>query len=294
MTINDLSVRGDREEGRPAVSFVLPAFNEEENIVSAIAETVKAAERSCSVYEVIVVDDGSGDRTAELVRDEAERNPAVRLVSHEFNKGYGQALRTGFTAARLDFVFFTDSDNQFDMEELPLLLHWTDRCDVVAGYRKVRNDPPVRKLNAWCWNRLVRFLFCVPVRDVDCAFKVFRRSALSGLDIQSRGAMINTEIMVKLARSGSSVVEVGVTHLPRTAGTPQGAKPRVVLRALMEVMVMYPELTRLSARAPRGVPSNPTANGRAVDHEAGDGGRSEPDDDHRGASASRDGVAQVA
>jgi glycosyltransferase involved in cell wall biosynthesis len=289
MTVTESNGRRDRDEGRPAVSFVLPAYNEEENIVSAIAETVKAADRACSVYEVIVVDDGSEDRTAELVLEEADRNPAVRLVSHEFNKGYGQALRTGFTSAHLDFVFFTDADNQFDMEELPLLLAWTDRADVVAGFRKVRQDPAMRRLNAWCWNRLVRMLFYVPVRDVDCAFKVFRRSALSRLDIQSRGAMINTEIMVKLARSGSSVVEVGVTHLPRLAGTPQGAKVKVVLRALLEVVAMYPELSRLSAHAQR----------RALRH-APTGGSTAPEADYaegnerRSAGAHREGVAQVA
>ena len=230
---------------RHSVSFVLPAFNEEGNITKAIERTVTVASRYCSAFEVIVVDDGSSDRTAELVSECADLHPEVRLVMHDSNRGYGSALRSGFSDAALDFVFFTDSDNQFDMDEFPLLLAWADQADVVAGYRRVRQDPVMRRLDAWAWNRLVRALFYVPVRDIDCAFKLFRRRALVAIEIESRGAMINTEIMVKLARQGSAVIEVGVTHLPRTAGSAQGAKPAVILRAFREVTTMYPRLSRL-------------------------------------------------
>jgi hypothetical protein len=145
----------------------------------------------------------------------------------------------------MDFVFFTDADNQFDLDELPLALAWADHADVVAGYRAVRRDPVVRRVNAWAWNRLVRVLFYAPVRDVDCAFKLFRRGPLADIQIESRGAMINTEVMVKLARAGCRIVEVAVTHHPRTAGRPQGAKLRVILRALREVAMMYPQLGKL-------------------------------------------------
>ncbi len=240
-----------------AVSFVLPAFNEEGNIGKAIADTVAIAAKHCSAFEVIVVDDGSSDRTAALVSEAAQRHPEVLLVEHATNLGYGQALRSGFAAARLDYVFYTDADNQFDMNELPLLLAWADRADVVAGFRRNRRDPFVRRANAWAWNRLVRALFFVPVRDIDCAFKLYRRQPLAAVDIESCGAMIDTEIMVKLARGGSSIVEVGVTHLPRTAGTARGAKLRVILRAFGEVWRMYPCLSRLA-------PAHPAAGSDAV------------------------------
>ncbi|MGH9205235.1 MAG: glycosyltransferase family 2 protein, partial [Acidimicrobiales bacterium] len=164
-----------------------------------------------------------------------------------------------FCAARLDYVFFTDADNQFDIEELALLLAWVDRADVVAGFRKVRHAPFMRRLNAWGWNRLVRLLFYVPVRDIDCAFKLFRRTVLERIDIESRGAMINTEIMVKLARGGSAIVEVGVTHFPRTAGSPQGAKLRVIARAMREARKMYPGLSKLVPSVPE-----PAVNGHNV------------------------------
>jgi glycosyltransferase involved in cell wall biosynthesis len=244
---SDSLLRPPRADGY-AVSFVLPAFNEEENIVRAIEATVAVATEHCSDFEVVVVDDGSSDRTATLVEEYAEHCPQVRLVRHHRNLGYGQALHSGFAAAQLDFVFYTDADNQFDMAEFPLLLAWADQADVVAGYRRVRQDTFVRRANAWCWNRLVRALFFVPVRDIDCAFKLYRREPLASITIESRGAMIDTEIMVKLARQGSMIVEVGVTHLPRTAGTARGAKPAVIARAFREVWHMYPLLSQLDSR----------------------------------------------
>jgi glycosyltransferase involved in cell wall biosynthesis len=247
-------LREDADQaGRHAVSFVLPAHNEEENITRAIESTVAVALRTCSAFEVIVVDDGSSDRTAELVEVCATRHPQVRLVQHSRNKGYGEALRSGFSHATQEFVFYTDADNQFEMQELPLLLAWADQADVVAGYRRVRRDPVFRRANAWCWNRLVRALFFVPVRDIDCAFKLYRRESLAAIEVESRGAMIDTEIMVKLARRGSTIVEVGVTHLPRTAGSTSGANAGVILRALREVWRMYPELSRLDTGQPSPV-----------------------------------------
>jgi glycosyltransferase involved in cell wall biosynthesis len=243
------SVLGDRAR-RHSVSFVLPAYNEEENITKAIEDTVTVAHRHCSEFNVIVVDDGSTDGTAERVDACSARYPQVRLVRHAINLGYGEALRSGFAEATQDFVFYTDADNQFDMGEFPLLLAWADKADVVAGYRRVRHDSAMRRANAWCWNRLVRALFFVPVRDIDCAFKLYRREPLAAIEIESRGAMIDTETIVKLARRGSTIMEVGVTHLPRTAGTARGAKPTVILRALAEVWRMYPQLSRLDPGRP--------------------------------------------
>jgi hypothetical protein len=234
------------------VSFVLPAFNEEANIARAVETTIAAASRFCGAYEVIVVDDGSSDGTARVVAQLMVDDPSIRLLQHGTNRGYGHALRTGFSNATLEYVFFTDADNQFDMSELPRLLAWATNADCVAGYRTVRRDPRARRINAWAWNRLVRMLFYVPVRDVDCAFKLFRRSALSGITIESGGAMINTEIMAKLARAGHTIVEVGVTHHPRTAGSASGADLGVILRALREVRRMYPKLVELDAPSRAG------------------------------------------
>jgi glycosyltransferase involved in cell wall biosynthesis len=230
------------------LSIVLPAYNEEENIESAIGEATLAAERLVASHEIVVVDDGSADSTAERVRSMAEVDPRIRLMQHERNRGYGEALRSGFLASRLDFIFFTDADLQFDMAELALLLRYAGTVDVVAGYRINRQDTLTRRINARAWNWLVRVLFYVPVRDIDCAFKLFERRVLREVDIESVGAMVNTELMVKLGRSGASVVEVGVHHRPRRAGEARGASLRVIATALREIMRMRRRLSSLDGR----------------------------------------------
>jgi glycosyltransferase involved in cell wall biosynthesis len=224
------------------LSIILPAYNEEENIERAMATATAVAERLCADHEVIVVDDGSRDRTAELVKAAGAADPRIRLVQHSPNRGYGEALRSGFLAAEKDLVFFTDADNQFVLDELEGFLDKIEKVDVVAGYRINRQDPPIRRMNAKAWNYLVRLLFYVPVRDIDCAFKLFRRTALEGMHLESVGAMVNTELMVKIGREGYSIVELGVTHLPRTAGEARGAHPKVILRALIEIGRMYRRL----------------------------------------------------
>jgi glycosyltransferase involved in cell wall biosynthesis len=236
--------------GEPVrLSIVLPAFNEQANITDALERASAVAERLCDEHEIIVVDDGSTDRTPGIVAERSADDPRIRLVRHERNLGYGEALRSGFEAAKLDFLFFTDADNQFDLNELERLLSLIDRVDVVAGYRIDRQDPFLRRFFAKGWNVLVRALFYVPVRDIDCAFKLFRRSVFDRIDLESIGAMVNTELMVKLARSGASVVEVGVTHHPRKAGRPSGANPRVIARAFRELWRMRERLRRFEANS---------------------------------------------
>ena len=202
----------------------------------------EVGERLCDDHELLVVDDGSSDRTAELVLAAAATDPRIKLLKHEVNKGYGEALRTGFTNAQMDLVFFTDSDNQFDLNELEAFLPFSDRIDVVAGYRINRQDPPFRRLNAWGWNHLVRLVFYVPVRDIDCAFKLFRRGVFHELHLESVGAMVNTELMVKIGRSGHSIIELGVRHYPRVGGSPRGAHPKVIIRAFYELFRMRSRL----------------------------------------------------
>jgi glycosyltransferase involved in cell wall biosynthesis len=231
------------------LSIVMPAFNEEANIDEAIRRATAAGERLCVEHEVVVVDDGSTDGTAELVEKAAAADRRIVLVRHPANRGYGEAVRTGLRTARMDLVFMTDADNQFDLEELEVFLPWIERVDVVAGYRRDRQDPLSRRLAAKAWNYLVRALFYVPVRDIDCAFKLFRRSVFRELDLESVGAMINTELMVKLGRSGAGVVELGVRHYPRRAGKARGASPRVVAKALYELASMYRRLDRHDARS---------------------------------------------
>ena len=247
MEVTEARPGDEATEPTRRLSIVLPAFNEEANIVEAVRRAKAAADPLCHEYEVVVVDDGSRDRTAQLVKNLQVDDPRVRLIQHEQNLGYGEALRTGFQACRMDLVCFTDADLQFDLNELDRFLPWIDKVEVVAGYRLHRQDRFVRRFFALGWNLLVRVIFYVPVRDIDCAFKLFRRYVFDSLDLESIGAMVNTELMVKLGRSGSGVVEIPVTHLPRTAGTARGANPRVIARAFIELLRMARRLRQIDA-----------------------------------------------
>jgi glycosyltransferase involved in cell wall biosynthesis len=248
----DARMRAEQEHLRGAdslrVSIVLPAFNEEGNVEQAVAEAAAAAERLFAEHEIIVVDDGSRDATSQIAKGISKEDPRVRVICHGRNRGYGEALRTGFLASRLDFVFFTDADLQFDLNEIERFMPYAGAVDVVAGYRVNRQDSRSRRLMAYAWNLLVRVLFYVPVRDIDCAFKLFDRRVLEEIDIESVGAMVNTELMVKLGRRGASVVEVGVHHRPRRAGEARGASSKVIATAFREVLQMRRRLTELDGR----------------------------------------------
>lgn len=237
-----------------SVAFVLPAFNEAQNIEEAVLRCAAVAEAMGLEYEVIAVDDGSYDGTRERVEALATRHEGrIRSLHHPQNRGYGAALKTGLLAARMDRVFFTDADLQFDVGEIDRLLRQADRYDIVCGYRAPRRDPLIRVLNGWAWSRLVGGLFDLSVRDVDCAFKVFDRRIFERIAIHSIGAFVNTEILVRARAAGFSVVEVPVSHYPRLAGTSSGANPRVIARAFRELGELYRELKLLDVEAPERV-----------------------------------------
>jgi glycosyltransferase involved in cell wall biosynthesis len=220
------------------LSYFFPAHDEEANVEGLVAEALEALPGLADRFEVVIVDDGSRDATGSIAdRLAAEHPDVVRTVHHPTNLGYGAALRSGFAAARFDAVAFTDGDRQFRVADLGRLLDRAaapDRPDVVVGYRERRADPPVRILYA----RLYRFALLVwyglRIRDVDCACKLFRRSALEGIRLESGGAFLSAELLIKLRAAGRSVVEVPVPHYPRRAGTATGANPSVVLRAIRD------------------------------------------------------------
>ncbi|MCO8121685.1 glycosyltransferase [Stieleria sp. TO1_6] len=203
----------------PSLSLILPAWNESEVIVRAIEEADQALREVAACYEIIVVDDGSTDDTAALVQQLAASNPAVRLLRHQPNRGYGAALRSGFAAATMDRVVFTDADCQFDLTELDRFVLLSQRYDVVCGYRIDRKDTALRCFYSKVYNQLVRALLGTGVRDVDCALKMFHREVVQELEITGDGFLVNSEILVQAKQQGRSIVEVGVSHRPRTAGS---------------------------------------------------------------------------
>jgi glycosyltransferase involved in cell wall biosynthesis len=230
---------------------VLPAYNEEQNIPRTVANVAEAMAGVTDDYEILVVNDGSRDRTAEVTRALSAQYPQVRLVEHKVNQGYGAALYTGFTSARKELVFMTDGDAQFDVREITRLLPLLADADLAIGYRNPRRDPPHRLLYAKGWNILITLLFGHVARDVDCAFKLFRRSILDDFYVRSRGATFSTEFLVRAQRSGHRIREAGVTHLPRRAGKPTGGRPDVVIRAFKELIRFRWQLWREPQREAR-------------------------------------------
>lgn len=230
---------------KPSISAFFPAYNEEANIGPLCLKTADALKRLCSRYEVIAVDDGSRDRTAAVVQALHKKRPQIRVVSHKVNAGYGAAVKTGFKSAKMDWIFFTDGDGQFDVNEIARLLPLCRDHDLVVGYRVKRADPAHRKLNAWAWGTLVRSLFGLRgVRDIDCAFKLIRRDVFKTFRLETTGAMISTELLVKAQKNGFRIVETGVRHYPRTAGVQTGAKLAVIARAFKELFHYYRQWQR--------------------------------------------------
>ncbi|UGS36122.1 glycosyltransferase family 2 protein [Capillimicrobium parvum] len=219
----------------PGLSIVLPCLNEQANVADAIRAAARAASHTSLDYEIIVVDDGSTDATAEIAAGFVPRDRRVRLLIHPANRGYGAALRTGITAASMPWILLTDADLQFDLDELDDFLPQTATADLVIGWRILRRDPVGRRMNAAAWNWLVRRVFHLPVRDVDCAFKLLRASALDGITLTANGAMIDTELLVRCLAAGARITELGVHHRPRINGRQSGASPRVVMRAFAEL-----------------------------------------------------------
>jgi hypothetical protein len=148
----------------------------------------------------------------------------------------------------MEWIFFTDADHQFDLNDLTDLLAASPAADIVAGYRAPRRDPWGRRLLGWAWGRIVRVLYGLEVRDVDCAFKLFRREVLAEIPIESVGAFVNTEILVRASAAGFRIQQIPVRHFPRQAGAPSGARPRVILRAVRELLALRRRLLRGETR----------------------------------------------
>jgi glycosyltransferase involved in cell wall biosynthesis len=224
-----------------SLSFFFPALNEEAHVRAVIDEALAMLPRFTPDLEVTVVDDGSTDQSGAIADDAAARDPRVRVIHHRHRRGYGGAIRSGLTAATKDWIFYTDGDRQFALEDLARLIDASGDADAVVGYRIKRADPARRRFVAWVYNRLIRVLFGGGWRDVDCAFKLFRRDVFARVPlarIRSNGAFFSPELLITLRHGGVRIKQVGVRHFPRTAGEEKGATPRVVARAIRDLFVL--------------------------------------------------------
>ncbi|MBI4515343.1 MAG: glycosyltransferase family 2 protein [Deltaproteobacteria bacterium] len=219
------------------LSVVLPAYNEEANVERVVRGVAAYLESLGLDYEVLVVNDGSGDRTGTILDALVAEFPRLRPLHHPHNRGYGAALRTGFDGAAKRFVFYMDGDGQFDIKDLALVLPLaTDEQHIVTGYRIERRDPFIRRLNAMLFGGfLVRVMLGVRVRDLNCAFKLIPKKVFEAITLESTGALINAELYGRAIRKGFGIKEVGVHHYPREAGVQTGAHLRVILRAFYDL-----------------------------------------------------------
>ena len=216
------------------LSVVLPAHDEVETLAEVVRDALRVGATCAGVLEVIIVDDGSRDGTADVAHALARAEERVRVVTHPQNLGYGAALRSGFQHAQHEWIFYTDSDGQFDLAELPRLLALLSRYDVVTGYRAARRDGYIRSAFGATFSAAVNHLLGVHVRDVICAFKVYPKHLFDGLALQATGALIDAEMLAAARVAGLRVGELAVTHRPRLAGEQSGARVDVIARAILE------------------------------------------------------------
>ena len=214
----------------------MPVHNEAGNIDKlAVSLLAIAVEIGCDLV-LIIVNDGSTDASADICKNLAQDNPSIRCINHNRNIGYGGAILSGFRASEGDYVAIIDADGQFDAQDLVKLLRYTDSFDVVVGYRQRRADPLARRILGQMWTLIGRWMFHIPIRDLNCGLKIFKRSLIERLELRCQGPGINLEIMAQLVASEISIKEVPCLHFPRTIGTQSGGSLRVIQRALPELL----------------------------------------------------------
>jgi len=236
--------KNDSGDNPVSISVFFPCHNEQGNVARTVSGAVDVLNEISADYEVIIVDDGSTDDTARIAEALAEENARIRVVSHPTNLGYGAALQSGFRAATKELVFYTDGDGQFDIKELPPLLPLIKKYDIVSCYRIDRQDSILRKVNAWAWTKLVCLLFRMKIRDIDCAFKLFKRKIFETIEMKSTGALIDAEILARAIRRGYTVAQTGIHHYPRLVGEQSGANFGVIIRAFKELLKLRKQISK--------------------------------------------------
>jgi len=226
----------------PSISVFFPCHNEASNIAPLVKKTLNVLGKLTSDFEIIIVNDGSGDGTDKVADSLASDIEAVKAVHHKKNLGYGAALRSGFKAATKELVFYTDGDGQFDVNEMTMLLPLMRQYDIVSCYRFNRQEGLIRKFNAWAWTKFVCRVFGLNLRDIDCGFKLFKRKIFDNIKMHSAGALIDAEILARAVRKGYTITQCGVHHYPRKTGKQSGANLAVICRAFRELFKLRKDI----------------------------------------------------
>lgn len=221
------------------LTVFFPCYNEQENIPHFVAEALEVLPNIAKKFEILIVNDGSSDSTKKVAKKLVNMHEQVRLISHKVNKGYGASLRTGYRRASYDWVFFTDGDLQFKLHQLQSFIPHTSKFDAIIGYRKKRADGFSRHRNALLYKIYIDVLFRLHVKDIDCAFKLFRKKVIDDITLESNGAFISSEILYKLKKKKVQFKQLPVNHYPRKFGDPTGANWKVILKAGLESLKLY-------------------------------------------------------
>jgi glycosyltransferase involved in cell wall biosynthesis len=227
-----------------SISVFFPCYNEAGNLQRVYSSASAVLKSIALDYEIILVNDGSTDGTKQIANLLAANDPQVKVVHHSANLGYGAALQSGFRAASKSLVFYTDGDGQFSLDELPPLLPLMKQFDIVSCYRINRQEGFIRRFNGWGWTSFVCFVFDLKLRDINCAFKLYRRGIFDKMELRSTSALINAEILARATRRGLSITQVGVHHFPRMKGRQTGANFAVIFRAFRELVRFYSHINR--------------------------------------------------
>lgn len=222
-----------------SLTVFFPCYNEEANVKRMVEHFEEVLPRFAKKFEILIIDDGSTDKTGKIAKKLSKTHEAVRLIQHPKNKGYGASLRTGIAEAQYDWVFFTDGDMQFDVAQLEDFIPFTKEYQVIIGYRMTRADGNFRAMNARIFKLYIDLLFRLHVKDIDCAFKLFKRTKVQSLHLQSTGAFTSAEMLYRLKKLGEKFHQLPVSHYPRQFGTPTGNHPKVIIKAGIEAFRVY-------------------------------------------------------
>ena len=226
-----------------SISAFFPCYNDSHTIGDLVREAERQLEALTDDYEIIVVNDGSTDTSADVLQQLAAEIPRLRVVTHERNRGYGGALRSGFAAATRELVFYTDGDGQYDVRELPVLLMlMTDDTDFVNGIKMKRQDPAYRVHAGNVHQFLMRWMFWLPIRDVDCDFRLIRRRILDAIALRSTSGSICVELVKHAQRAGAEFREVSVHHYARRFGESQFFRPSKIVGTYLHLAAVWLEL----------------------------------------------------